>query len=112
MKNPYYNYLAIVNCLIGDECSDSEIIRPQWIPLEINTNLSVKFVQKGADIVCTYSQSGIESSFVSECNVRNIDDIVELSYDLFDRLGLVGAFISNGSQAIKYINTHNILNNR
>ena len=112
MKNPYNNYLAIVNCLIGDECSDSEIIRPQWIPLEINTNLSVKFVQKGADIECTYSQSGIESSFVSECNVRNIDDIVELSYDLFDRLGLVGAFISNGSQAIKYINTHNILNNR
>ena len=112
VKDPYYYYLAIINCLIGDECSDSEIIKPQWIPFEINNNLSVKFVQKGNYVECTYSHSGIESSFITECNVMNIDDIVELSYVLFVRLGLVGTFISNGSQAIDYINKHNILNDR
>ena len=113
VKDPYYNYLAIINCIISDECSDSKIIRPQWIPLEINSNLSVKFVPDGfINIKCTYSQSGIKSSFVNTCDVWNINDVVELSYDLFDRLGLVGDFISNGSQAINYINKHNILNDR
>ena len=112
VKDPYYNYLAIINCLISDEGSFSRIIRPQWIPLEIDTNLSVKFAQKGVNIECTYCQNGTESSFITECNTRNIDDIVELSYELFKRLGLFSYFISNGIEAISYINRNNILNDR
>ena len=111
VKHPYYNYLAIINCLIGDDCLDSKVIRPQWIPSE-NNNLSVKITTKGTNVECTYSKNGIVSSFISKCDTSNIDDVVELSYELFDRLGLVGAFISNGSQAINYINKHNILNDR
>lgn len=112
VKDPYYYYLAIINSLIGDECLDSKVIRPQWIPSEINNNLSVKIATKGTNVECTYSKNGIVSSFISKCDIRNIDDVVELSYELLDRLGLVGAFISNGSQAINYINKHNILNDR
>ena len=112
VKDPYYNYLAIINTLIGKDCYDSKIIRPIWIPAEINNNLSVVFVRKGGNIKCTYSQNGIESSFITECNTRNIDDVVKMSYDLFNRLGLVDYFISNGLKAISYINKKNILNDR
>lgn len=114
VKDPHYNYLAVIDCIIGD---NYDFIRPQWIPSEINNNLSVKFQNRQFDkeyiycIVCIYSLNGIKSSFFNECNARNIDDVVELSYNLLDKLGLVGAFISNGSQAIDYINKHNILKN-
>jgi hypothetical protein len=113
VKDPYYNYLAIINTLIGKECSNSKIISPIWIPTKMNNNLSVVFVREGSNIKCTYSQNGNESFFITECNTRNIDDVVELSYELFDRLGLVGAFISNGFKAIDFINNYKIfLNNR
>ena len=107
VKDPYYNYLAIINCLID------ETIRPQWIPLEIGTNLSIECALKGIFIVeYTYSQNGEESSFITKCNINNIDDIVDLSYELFNRLGIVSYFISNGPKAISYINRHNLLNKR
>jgi uncharacterized protein (TIGR02145 family) len=112
VKDPYYNYLAIINTLIGKECSNSKIISPIWIPTKMNNNLSVVFVREGSNIKCTYSQNGNESFFITECNTRNIDDVVKITYDLFNRLGLVGYFISNGPKAIDYINKYNILNDR
>ena len=113
VKDPYYNYLAIINNLINDCCIDSKIIRPLWIPSEINNSLKVNIETKGANVECIYSQNGnISSSFIHECNTRNIDDVVEFSYDLLNRLGLVGCFISNGPEAINKMNEINTLNDR
>lgn len=112
VKDPYYTYLAIINSIISEKSAIGGKIRPLWIPSEINNGLMVNIEVKGINVECTYSQNGIESSFISECNTRNIDDIVELSYELFNRLGLVGYFISNGPEAISYINRNNILNDR
>ena len=112
VKDPYYNYLAIINILISGECSDNELIRPLWVPSEINNNISVEFVQKGVNVECIYSHNGIKSSFVNECDVWNIDEVAELTYDLLNRLGLVGCFISDVSKAINSINYNNLLNDR
>ena len=113
VKEPYYTYLAIINNIICKDSAFGDIIRSLWIPSEINTDMQVTIVVKRPNVECTYSKDGIVYSFFSECNTRNIDDVVELSYELFDRLGLVGAFISNGFKAIDFINNYKIfLNNR
>ena len=109
VKDPYYSDLAIINSIISEESAIGGRIRPLWIPPKINNDLRVKIEVKGANVKCTYSQRGIESSFITECNTTNIDDVVELSYDLFNRLGLVGYFISNGPEAISYINKNDLL---
>lgn len=74
--------------------------------------MHVNIVVKSPYVECTYSKYGIVHLFSSECNIRNIDDVVELSFRLMNSLGLVGDFISNGSKVINFINKHNILNNR
>lgn len=112
VKDPYYNFLAILNSLISEKSSIGEIIRPLWIPPEINNGLMVNIEVKGSNVECSYSQNGATSSFISECNSGNIDDVVELTYELLNKLGLVGYFISNGSKAIKTINNNNLLNDR
>ena len=109
VKDPFYTYLAIINSIISEKSACGGRIRPLWIPPIINNDLRVNIEVKGTNVKCTYSQSGIESSFIKECNTTNIDDVVELSYDLFYRLGLVGYFISNGPEAISYINKNNLL---
>lgn len=103
VKNPDYPYLAIINRIICDD-----LIRLLWIPSEISNNIRVNIVVKRPNVECTYSKEGIVYSFFSECNTRNLDDVVELSYELFDRIGLVGAFISNGYKAIDFINNYKI----
>ena len=112
VKDPYYTYLAIINSIISEKSVLGEIIRPLWIPPEINNGLMVNIKVNGLNVECTYSQNGVPSSFISECDSRNLDDVVELSYNLLDRLGLVGYFITNGSKAINYINNNNLLNDR
>lgn len=112
VKDPYYNYLAIINTLISEQSSSSRIIRSVWIPPEENNSLSVTFVVKGLNVECTYSQRGIVSSFTFSCNRWNIDDVVELTYILLDKLGLIGQFISKGTEAIDRINGMNVLNDR
>ena len=112
VKDPYYPYLAIIHHIICKDSAVGSIIRSLWIPSEINSNMQVTFVVKRPYVECTYSKDGIVYSFFSECNTRNIDDVVELSYELINRLGLVVDFISNGSKVINFINKHNILNDR
>ena len=112
VKDPYYSNFAILNSIISEKSALGWRIRPTWIPSEINEKLSVYFKINGENVECTYSQNGVVSSFISKCNNENIDDVVELSYDLFSRLGLVGYFVSNGSEAISYINKNNLLNDR
>ena len=112
VKDPYYPYLAIIHHIICKDSAVGSIIRSLWIPSEINSNMQVTFVVKRPYVECTYSKDGIVYSFFSECNTRNIDDVVELSYELINRLGLVLDFISNGSKVINFINKHNILNDR
>jgi uncharacterized protein (TIGR02145 family) len=112
VKDPYYPYLAIINYIICKDSAVGDIIRPIWIPSEINSNIQVNIVVKRPYVECTYSKDGIVYSFISECNTRNIDDVVELSYEIFNRLGIVGYFLSNGLKAIEFINKHNILNDR
>ena len=111
-KAPYYPYLAIIHHIICKDSAVGGIIRSLWIPSEINSNMQVTIVVKRPYVECTYSKYGIVHLFSSECNIRNIDDVVELSYELINRLGLVGDFISNGSKVINFINKHNILNDR
>jgi hypothetical protein len=74
--------------------------------------MSVEMVIKGKNIECICSQNGVASSFIHACNPRNIEDVVELSYELFNRLGLVGYFISNGAEAINKMNEIKALNDR
>ena len=112
VKDPYYPYLAIIHHIICKDSAVGAIIRSLWIPSEINSNMQVTIVVNRPYVECTYSKDGIVYSFFSECNTRNIDDVVELSYELINRLGLVGDFISNGSKVINFINKHNILNDR
>ena len=112
VKNPYYTYLAIINSLISEESAVGERIRPIWIPSDINNNLSVKVSTSGANVKCTYSKGGIVSSFISKCDIRNIDDVVEFSYNLLNRLGLIGYYVSDGQEAIKKLNQINALNDR
>ena len=112
VKDPYYPYLAIIHHIICKDSAVGGIIRSLWIPSEINSNMQVTIVVKRPYVECAYSKDGIVYSFFSECNTRNIDDVVELSYELINRLGLVGDFISNGSKVINFINKHNILNDR
>ena len=106
----FYSYIAIVNTLIC-QYADSLYIRPIWIPPQMNDSLSVNIQLINLyEVKCSYSYNGIrESSFVSACDVYNIDDVVELSYELLDRLGLIESFISNGAEAIDEINDRTIL---
>jgi TPR repeat protein len=112
-KDPYYSYFAIINTLIcKNSNSDSNKIRSIWIPSEIDNQMNVKMVINGKNVECTYSQYGVVSSFIHECNTRNIEDVVELTYELLNRLGLVGYFISNGTEAINKMNEMKVLNDR
>ena len=112
-KDPYYSYFAIINTLIcKDSNSSSGLIRSIWIPSEIDSHMSVKMVINGKNAECTYSLNGVVSSFIHECNSWNIEDVVDLTYELFNRLGLVGYFISNGAEAINKMNEIKVLNDR
>jgi TPR repeat protein len=113
-KDPYYSYFDIFNTLIckSNNSSSNNIIRSIWIPSEIDNQMSVKIAIKGKIVECTYSQNGVASSFTHSCNSRNIEDVVELTYELFNRLGLVGYFISNGAEAINKMNEMKVLNDR
>ena len=112
VKNPDYSYLAIIALIISELSVVNNKIRRIWIPAEVNNGLRVYFEVKGTHVKCTYYLKNMVSSFISECDPKNIDDVVEISYELFNRLGLVGSFISNGYKAISYINEYNKLNNR
>ena len=112
VKDPFYSYLAITNSIISEESFIGDKIRPLWVPSEIDKCLKVKIEVKGTNVECTYSQNGVKSSFISKCNSGNIDDVVELTYNLLNRLGLVGYFISDVSKAINSINYNNWLNDR
>lgn len=113
-KAPYYTYFAIINTMICEGSnSASNIIRAIWIPPEIINHLSVTMVVNGKNVECTYSQNGIVfSSFIHGCNTRNIEDVVELFYEIISRLGLIGCFISNGAKAIDKMNEMKALNDR
>lgn len=112
-KDSYYTYFAIINTMICEDSNNcSSAVRSSWIPPEINNHLSVKMVITGRNIECTYSQDGVSSSFIQECNTRNIEDVVELTYELFSKLGLVGYFVSNGAEAINKMNEMKALNDR
>lgn len=102
-KHQFYTYVAIINTLISEDC-EGEKIRSIWIPSQLRGNLSVKIDVVGSNVKCAYSHRGIVSSFVSSCDANNIDDVVELSYNLLYRLELIGSFISNGALAIDEIN--------
>ncbi len=112
LKDPYYTYLAIINSIVSEESAIGERIRPLWIPTEIDKYLKVNIETIYTNVKCTYYLNGVSSSFISECNPENIDDVVEFSYDLLNRLGLVGCFISDVSKAIHCINYNNLLNDR
>ena len=101
-----------INLIISEASVINNKIRRIWIPAEVNNGLRVYIKVKETNVECTYYQKEVVSSFISECDPRNIDDVVEISYELFNRLGLVGSFISNGFKAISYINKYNKLNNR
>ena len=108
-KHPFYRYIAIINTLISENCA-SDKIRPIWIPSQLNDSLSVKINIVGSDVKCTFYYKGIrETSFVFSCDTNNIDDVVDFSYELLDRLGLIGSFISNGAKAIDEINKRTLL---
>ncbi len=112
-KAPYYSYFSIINTLIcNNSNSCCRIIRPIWIPSEIENHMNVDMVVNGKNVECTYSQNGNAASFIQECNTMSIEDVVELSYELFYRLGLIGYFISNGAEAINKMNEMKALNDR
>lgn len=103
-KHPFFSYVAITNTLIG-EAGNAEKTKAVW--LEFPNTYDFKLTDtKHGKIVGEYSFDGGKSHFTLSIDRTDseFDDVVNYTYELFHRMGVLSAFRKKGGDAISFMN--------
>ena len=103
-KHPFYSYTAITNTLIGN-AQGASTVKPLWL----GSSSKYKFVIK--DNIYTYSvDGGVSFQNIDFIGDRfDIDTVVDFTFQLFTRMGVLDMFMNNGKHAISFINAAGFL---